>query len=306
MVNTDADGKVVSYTILDKATNQPKMIMEPADFQAFRSAPAGFQALMQLSPQYMYDLSSALTHGMNYRDLSNAKESLSDVVSSKQYWFDAALGVLGVVGTEATSVKSVGSTRSGSSTVGGRGFSEVPEGATPPPKTAVEPSRGLGGTEGHSLAEEVIPGGSGQALAGHGVMNGTDTLFGQGQFVAPAGTTVVMPRPGITIADSTGRVLESVVSVEELNRVIATRVAPNGEMLIPRNLRDLQGYQVILPGEIGPNLTLLHPAYEGKLLKIMENSTTTLNPVRLSDILEPNMGCVFWAACTQPVQYIPK
>ena len=107
VVNTDADGKVVSYTILDKATNQPKMIMEPADFQAFRSAPAGFQALMQLSPQYMYDLSSALTHGMNYRDLSNAKESLSDVVSSKQYWFDAGLGALGVVAVETTPIRAV-------------------------------------------------------------------------------------------------------------------------------------------------------------------------------------------------------
>ena len=38
-VNTDASGRVVSYTLLDKATNEPVLIMEPVDFQTFRSAP---------------------------------------------------------------------------------------------------------------------------------------------------------------------------------------------------------------------------------------------------------------------------
>lgn len=169
-----------------------------------------------------------------------------------------------------------------------------------------EALRGLGGTNGHALAESVTPGGSGKAFAGHGVMNGMDTLFGQGEFVVPQGTTVVLPRQGITIYDSTGRLLENVNSVDELNRAIATGVGPNGQILTPRNLRDLQGYQVVQPGQTGPNLTLLDPGFQGKTLNIMQNSTTTLAPTRLSDLLEPNMGCVFWAACTQPVPYIPK
>lgn len=122
----------------------------------------------------------------------------------------------------------------------------------------------------------------------------------------PQGTTVVMPRPGISIYDSTGRLLENVNSVDELNRAIATGVGPNGQILTPRNLRDLQGYRVVQPGQTGPNLTLLDPGFQGKTLNIMQNSTTTLAPTRLSDLLQPNMGCVFWAACTQPVPHIPK
>lgn len=170
----------------------------------------------------------------------------------------------------------------------------------------MEAERALGSADGHSLAGSVTPGGSGRAFAGHGVMNGTDTLLGQGTFVMPNGTSVAMPRPGITIADSTGRLLENVNSVEELEKAIQTGVGPNGQILTPRNLKDLQGYQVVTPGQTGPNLTLLHPGYQNVKLDIFQNSTTTLNPTRLSDLLEPNMGCVFWAACTQPVPYLPK
>ena len=309
-VNTDANGKVVSYTLLDKKTNQPMMLMEPPEFQAFRSSPAGFQALMPLAPQYSFDLASVVVQGVNYRDPSNAVEALKDVATSKQYWFDVGMGLLGgASAAEVSSVKSVGPVRSTLSSPlaqsEGRVFVDVPDGFYSA-KVSAEPSRGLGGTEGHSLAETVTPGGSGQAFAGHGVMNGTDMLLGQGQFVAPTGTTVVLPRSGITIVDSTGRVLETVTSVEELSRTLATGVAPNGQILSPRNIRDLQGYQVIESGQVGPNLTLLNPGYQNKPLNIMQNSTTTLAPVRLSDILEPNMGCVFWAACTQPIPYLPK
>jgi hypothetical protein len=170
----------------------------------------------------------------------------------------------------------------------------------------VEALRGLGGKDGHGFAGSVTPGGSAKAFAGHGVMNGMDTLSGHGQFVSPGGTTVVMPRPGITIADSTGRILENVGSVHELKQAIATGVGPNGQMLTPRNLRDLQNFQVVGPGQAGPNLTLLDPGFQGVKLNIMQNSTTTLAPTRLSELLELDMGCVFWAACTQPVPYIPK
>lgn len=173
-------------------------------------------------------------------------------------------------------------------------------------KTLAEPERGLGNNAGHSLAESVTPGGSGQALAGHGVMDGTAAMLGEGQFVSPAGTTVVTPRAGITIADSTGRILENVKSVEQLEQVLKTGIGPNGEILTPRNYADLKGYQVIEPGQTGYNYTLLNPSFQNKPLNIFENSTTTLEPAPLSSFLEPNQGCVFWAACTQPVPFIPR
>ncbi|MQA18807.1 hypothetical protein GEV01_04690 [Rugamonas sp. FT103W] len=166
--------------------------------------------------------------------------------------------------------------------------------------------RGLGGANGHQFAANVTDGGSGQALAGHGVMDTSATVLGNGQYVSPAGTTVITPRPGITIADSTGRILENVTSVEHLESILSSGIGPNGEILRPRNFADLAGYNVISPGETGFNYTLLSPGYKNKPLNIFSKSTTTDAATHLSVFLKPNMGCVFWAACTQVVPYIPK
>lgn len=166
--------------------------------------------------------------------------------------------------------------------------------------------RGFGSNVGHDAAGSVTEGGSGQALAGHGVMDGSATLLGNGQFVVPSGTIVVTPRPGIAIADSTGRILENVTSVEQLEQVLASGVSPTGEILTPRNYSDLAGYVVIRSGEKGYNFTLLNPGFQGKPLNIFSKSTTTVDPAQLSSFLQPNMGCIFWAACTLPVPYIPK
>jgi hypothetical protein len=170
--------------------------------------------------------------------------------------------------------------------------------------TTVE--RGFGETAGHQFATNVIDGGSGQALAGHGVMEGNAMVLGNGHYVAPPGTTIITPRPGIPIADTSGMILENLTSVSELERVLLTGVAPNGQILSPRNLKDLTGFQVVAPGEIGLNYTLLNPGFEGKALTIFKNSTTTDVPKSLSDFLQPNMGCIFWAACTEAVQFIPR
>lgn len=165
--------------------------------------------------------------------------------------------------------------------------------------------RGLGSTSGHQFTT-VIEGGSGQALAGHGVMESNATILGNGQYVSPPGTTVITPRPGIKIADSTGQILENVKSVEHLESILNSGVGPNGQILVPRNFVDLEGYNVVSPGQTGFNYTLLHPAYDNKLLNIFSKSTTTDIPTHLSIFLEPNMGCVFWAACTQVVPFIPR
>jgi filamentous hemagglutinin len=163
--------------------------------------------------------------------------------------------------------------------------------------------RGLGSTSGHEFAGSVTEGGSGQALAGHGVMDGSSAST---QYVSPAGTFVISPRPGITIADSTGQILEQLTSVEQLENTMRTGISPNGQVLTQRNYNDLAGYQVTAPGETGYNYTLLSPGFQNKPLNIFGNSTTTSAPTKLSDFLESNMGCVFWAACTQAVPYIPK
>jgi len=169
-------------------------------------------------------------------------------------------------------------------------------------KLTPELERGLGGSSGHEFAATVTEGGSGQALAGHGVMNGNGVLH----YVSPEGTYVVSPRPDITIADTTGRILEQVTSIEQLEHTIRTGVAPDGYVLVGRNFQDLMHYQVTAPGGTGYNYTLLRPDYQDKPLNIFSNSTTTDRPTQLSNFLQPNMGCVFWAACTQGVPYIPS
>ena len=106
-VNTDANGQVVSYTILDKATNQPKLIMEPAEFQAFASAPAGNQALlMSITPQYALDMGSAGLHAAA-GNTGKAADALRDAVTSPDYAQDVALGAFGAA------VGAVGAARPG-------------------------------------------------------------------------------------------------------------------------------------------------------------------------------------------------
>lgn len=93
--------------------------------------------------------------------------------------------------------------------------------------------------------------------------------------------------------------------MEQLENTMRTGISPNGQVLTQRNYNDLAGYQVTAPGETDYNYTLLSLGLQNKPLNIFANSTTTSAPTKLSDFLESNMGCVFWAACTQAVPYIP-
>ncbi len=253
--------------------------MEPAEFEVFRNAPAGVQALMKSqSPQYSLDMGSVVIYGIA-GNTDKATEAARAVVTSPEYWRDTALSLAGAVAVEATAAKA------------GANSSVV--------------ERGLGSTSGHEFAATVTEGGSGQALAGHGAMDGTSVALGTSQYVSPSGTWVVTPRPGITIADSTGRILENVTSVEHLENILSSGIGPNGQILAPRNFIDLAGYNVVAPGETGYNYTLLNPSFQNKPLNIFSKSTTTNMPTQLSNFLEPNMGCVFWAACTQALPFIP-
>jgi filamentous hemagglutinin len=107
-VNTDAQGTVVSYTLLDKISNQPLAIMEPLDFEAFRNAPAGFQALMlRVSPQYSLDMASAMLEAAS-GNTDKAVVAGMAVITSPEYWRDVALGVGGEIVVGGSLGKSVG------------------------------------------------------------------------------------------------------------------------------------------------------------------------------------------------------
>ena len=95
VVNTNASGQVVSYTLLDKATNQPLAIMEPMEFDAFRNAPAGIQALtLRVSPQYVLDMASS---GLEAAagNIGKALDAGKAAVTSPEYLRDVVIGVVG-------------------------------------------------------------------------------------------------------------------------------------------------------------------------------------------------------------------
>ena len=104
VANYDANGNVVSYVLIDRATNQPTMILEPLDYAAYRNAPPGTQALMKLSPQYALDFASAGLYA-SVGDNSRATEHVIAGVTSRDYVRDVALGVAGAAVSAATVVR---------------------------------------------------------------------------------------------------------------------------------------------------------------------------------------------------------
>jgi hypothetical protein len=139
--------------------------------------------------------------------------------------------------------------------------------------------RSLGTRFGHQYADDVLPGGSGTAYAGHG-----EFVYGSGTVVIPEGTAVTLPRPGIKILDETGRYIEAgdwdgLAMAAQRN---------------PRIANDIEGMATYLPGAEVPNYTLRAPSR----LTILQNSATVESRTYLDSLLKPNMGCVQWAACT--------
>jgi len=146
---------------------------------------------------------------------------------------------------------------------------------------AYEPSTlNIAGLEsGHSFARSVTEGGTGRSVAGHGSYWSQD-----GFSIVPEGTSITLPREGISIADKTGRYIENgdwsgLMRAANVNERIAN---------------DIQGMTTWLPGATVPNYTLTKP----NGLNIYSRSSSTNAPVTLNNLLSPNMGCVNWAACT--------
>jgi len=80
--NFDSDGNIVSYTILDKNNrNQPLLIMEPAEFEAYRGADQATRGWYLLSPQYSLDIASGVLYA-GLGDSDRSWEHMGYVVSS--------------------------------------------------------------------------------------------------------------------------------------------------------------------------------------------------------------------------------
>jgi len=57
----------------------------------------------------------------------------------------------------------------------------------------------------------------------------------------------------------------------------------------------VKGMRVCMPGDTIEDYTLDWP----RKLTVHQNSTMVGEPTNLSELLEPNMGCKVWAACTE-------
>ena len=64
----------------------------------------------------------------------------------------------------------------------------------------------------------------------------------------------------------------------------------------PRVARDIEGMASWLFGSEVPSYTLFAP---DKQITLFSKSQSVYKPTLLKDILEPNMGSVQWAACTE-------
>jgi hypothetical protein len=137
---------------------------------------------------------------------------------------------------------------------------------------------------GHVLARERIDGGDGRSLSGHGQRD-----YPMGQFQIPEGTAVTQLRSNVLLSDDIALKIEA-GSWDELAQDFASK---------PRYQDELSGMYTALPGSSMPDYTWLPPTYKQlDPLTIHRNSVTTGAPRRLSDTLQPNMGCINFVACT--------
>jgi hypothetical protein len=93
VANYDATGRVVSYTIVDKQSGQPLLIMEPAEYQAYRNAPLATRGQYLLAPQWSLDLGSAVVYA-GLGDARRAQEHVGYVLASPEYWLTAGSTLL--------------------------------------------------------------------------------------------------------------------------------------------------------------------------------------------------------------------
>ena len=108
-LNKDAEGNIVSYTLLDES-GKPWMIMEPAEYQMFVSSPSGIQEGYKTAPQWQLNLSSSLLYA-HQGDTAKALENYVFMLTDPGYQQEMLLGLtLGLVGGLAGGVKGLSGT----------------------------------------------------------------------------------------------------------------------------------------------------------------------------------------------------
>jgi hypothetical protein len=104
VANYDAAGQVVSFTIVDKQTNQPLLIMEPAEYAAYRDAGQATRGWYLLSPQWSLDLGSELVYA-GQGNLDRAAEHLGYATSDPNLWVATLLGTTGSLASRSLPVR---------------------------------------------------------------------------------------------------------------------------------------------------------------------------------------------------------
>jgi hypothetical protein len=94
IANYDADGTVVSYTVVDKDNNQPLFIMEPLEFAAYLNASDASRGWYLMAPQWSMDSASSMLNAAA-GDFGRAQEDLELAASSPEYWWTVALSATG-------------------------------------------------------------------------------------------------------------------------------------------------------------------------------------------------------------------
>jgi hypothetical protein len=96
-----------------------------------------------------------------------------------------------------------------------------------------------------------------------------------------------LPRDGIKILYEAGRYIEA----GDWNGLAKAAIQN------PRIANDIDSMTTWLPGSKVPNYTLSAPT--NPPLRIFQNSTSVESKTCLDQLLQPNMGCIQWAACTK-------
>jgi hypothetical protein len=131
-----------------------------------------------------------------------------------------------------------------------------------------------------SEAPGLLEGGTGQALAGHGYETSLT-----GTFVVPSGTTVYVPPAGLELPESIGQAIEA-------GRWWEVAAHPERNALVQSGK-----WRIFGPESEMPNLVL----YPGEGLTMYRESIRVDEPgIPIDQLLKPNMGHIFWAACSVP------
>jgi hypothetical protein len=149
----------------------------------------------------------------------------------------------------------------------------------------------LGSNEGHKYAKQIFPGGKTEVLGGHG---GYKPEISPKTTVIPDGTTLTRWVQHDRNLESTIGLLIEKGRYDDIAKFFNEyHLYKKGDF---KYQEMLTGAQSFLPGAEIPNYVHKPPTPE---ISIHEKATSAAKVTPLSEILEPNMGHIDWAACTK-------